>query len=320
MTKNSSSPRHVLTPETLAMLQTIAEMGSFAAAARATGIVPSALTYRVHQVEQALDVVLFDRNGRHARLTEAGKELVREGTILLNGIDAVANRIRRVATGWEGDFTIAVDAIINRDSILELCQEFLLDLNPPTRLRLRDEALSGTLEALVSGNADLALGIVGDVSGGPGITVHPIGHPKLVFAVAPRHPLAKHREPLSDEVIRQHRAVVVADSVRYGKGMNVGVLAGQDTFTVPDMEMKLDAQLRGLGVGFLPQHLARSHIQTGRLIEKRVERTDRQIQISYGFRSIPAESRSKALRWWLDRLEHPVTKQALLDTPPHLRA
>ena len=94
------SARDALTPDALAMLQKIAEMGSFAAAARSLGLVPSALTYRVRQIEDALDVLLFDRSSRHARLTEAGSELMREGQRLLHEIDAVANRVRRVATGW----------------------------------------------------------------------------------------------------------------------------------------------------------------------------------------------------------------------------
>jgi molybdate transport repressor ModE-like protein len=70
----------VLTTDALEMLQRIAESGSFAAAARASGMVPSALTYRVRQIEDALDVLLFDRSSRQARLTEAGQELIREGS------------------------------------------------------------------------------------------------------------------------------------------------------------------------------------------------------------------------------------------------
>ena len=64
--------RDALTPDALAMLQTIADTGSFAAAARALNLVPSALTYRVRQIEDALDVLLFDRSSRQARMTEAG--------------------------------------------------------------------------------------------------------------------------------------------------------------------------------------------------------------------------------------------------------
>ena len=133
--------RDVLTPDALSMLETIAKAGSFAAAARASHMVPSALTYRVRQIEDALDVLLFDRSSRQARLTEAGRELLREGARLLADIDAVANRIKRVATGWEPQFTIAVDSIIVRATVMELCQSFFA-LQPPTSLKLRSETLS----------------------------------------------------------------------------------------------------------------------------------------------------------------------------------
>ena len=94
------STHDVLTPENLSMLQVIAEAGSFAAAARQLGLVPSALTYRVRQIEDALDVLLFDRSARQAQPTEAGSELLREGARLLRDVEAVAHRVRRVATGW----------------------------------------------------------------------------------------------------------------------------------------------------------------------------------------------------------------------------
>ncbi|CAN5786396.1 hypothetical protein BH11PSE13_BH11PSE13_06840 [soil metagenome] len=41
------TPRDVLTPDALSMLQTVVSTGSFAGAARALNLVPSALSYRV---------------------------------------------------------------------------------------------------------------------------------------------------------------------------------------------------------------------------------------------------------------------------------
>ncbi len=306
-----ATARAVLTPDALEMLQLISASGSFAAAARASGMVPSALTYRVRQIEDALDVLLFDRSSRQARLTEAGKELIREGSRLLNEIDAVANRVKRVATGWEPQFTIAVDSIINQTTVLELCAAFFA-LNPPTRLRIRAETLSGTLEALTSGLADLALGVVADAAAMPDLQLRPLGTQRFIFAVAPHHPLAKADEPLSDQVIRQHRIVAAADSVQRGSGLTVGLLGGQDVFTVTTMPAKLEAQLRGLGCGSLPEGLARPYIETGRLVAKRVERSEQQVHASYAWRKTPPASRGQALQWWLDQLESVNTRNALM--------
>lgn len=310
-TETKHSARQVLTPDALELLLRIAETGSFAAAARASDMVPSALTYRVRQIEDALDVLLFDRSSRQARLTQAGAELIREGQRILTEIDAVANRVRRVATGWEPQFTLAIDSIIKQATVMELCETFF-SLNPPTRLRIRTETLSGTLEALTSGQADLALGVVAEAGATTGLQMKPLGVQRFIFAVAPHHPLAKATEPLSDEVIRQHRVVAAADSVQRGHGMTVGLITGQDVFTVSTMQSKLDAQLRGLGCGFLPAGLAEPYIETGRLVAKRVERSERQILASYAWRKTPVASQGRALQWWLEQLEHPHTRQALM--------
>ena len=122
--------RSVLTPDALLMMDAIARSGSFAAAAREIGKVPSALTYSVRQLEEALDVLLFDRSSRQARLTAAGEELLAEGRRLLAQMDAVANRVRRVASGWETQLTVAVDGVISRVTVFELCEAFYA-LNPP---------------------------------------------------------------------------------------------------------------------------------------------------------------------------------------------
>ena len=117
-----TSARNVLTPDALAMMDVIARTGSFAAAARELGKVPSALTYNVRQLEEALDVLLFDRRSRQARFTAAGEELLQEGRRLLAEMDAVANRVQRVASGWESQLTIAVDGIMSTATLFEPCQ------------------------------------------------------------------------------------------------------------------------------------------------------------------------------------------------------
>ena len=303
--------RDVLTPDALAMLQTIAVAGSFAAAARALGVVPSALTYRVRQIEDALDVLLYDRSSRQARPTEAGAELLREGTRLLEEIDAVANRVKRVATGWEPQLTLAVDSIISKATVMELCESFFAQ-NPPTRIKLRDETLSGTLEALTSGQADLALGVA-DSTTNAGIQSKHLGDVHFVYAVAPHHPLAGAPEPLKDELIRQHRAIAVADTITRGGGMTFGLLGGQDVFTVATMKDKLDAQLRGLGSGYVPERMAHAFIEAGRLVVKQMDRPQRIVRVNYAWRSAARATPGRALAWWLNQLESPATRSALLE-------
>ncbi|MDR2853109.1 MAG: LysR family transcriptional regulator [Burkholderiaceae bacterium] len=308
--------RDVLTPDALAMLQTVANAGSFAAAARALGLVPSALSYRVRLIEDALDVLLFDRSGRQARITEAGVELLREASRLLGEIDAVANRVKRIATGWEPMLTLAIDSVIARDPLLDLVNAFYA-LEPPTRLKLRDETLMGTVEALTSGEADLAVGAVLDAASlaftATGIRSRPLGELPLVFAVAPHHPLARTEEPLSDAVLRQHRAVAAADSSRAGPSMTLNLVSGQDVLTVPTMRAKLEAQLHGLGGGFLPESMARPYIEASHLVERKTERVPPVSTLHCAWRVRAAGQPGRALQWWLQQFEHEGSRRALLE-------
>ena len=304
--------REVLTPDALALVQSVADHGSFAAAARALGLVPSAVTYRVRQIEDALDVLLFDRSSRQARLTAAGNELLCAGQQLLQDIDAMANRVRRVATGWEAEFTVAVDSALSSSTVMELAEAFYA-LQPTTRLRIRDEALAGTLEALIAGRADLALGVVVEPGTTPGVQSHELGDLAFVFAVAPHHPLASLPEPIADEVLVKHRAVAVSDSAQQrGSALTLALLAGQDAFTVGSMQAKLAAQLRGLGGGFLPEPLARPYLESGRLVERKVQRPSRRIRMSYAWRAAGNLGPGRALQWWLAQLESATTRAALL--------
>jgi DNA-binding transcriptional LysR family regulator len=328
-----NSARDVLTPDTLAMVDSIARNGSFAAAARELGVVPSALTYRVRLLEDALDVLLFDRSSRQAQLTEAGRELLREGQRLLIEIDAIASRIKRVATGWEAQLTIAVDDIINQVTMLELCEAFFsLDpsglvtkhgqavgapsastqIGPPTRLRLRKEVLSGTWEALITGQADLAIGAESQSQASASIQTMPLGDVAFIFCVAPGHPLASAQEPLREEDIQQHRAIAVADTAVRFTPASYGLLPGQRVLTVSTLEQKLHAQLLAIGCGYLPEPLARPCLEQGRLIEKSTRNGKRIVRLVCGWRT-SKHPPGHALAWWLRQLASPVTRQALLE-------
>ena len=309
-----ASPRDVLTPDALGVVQAVADHGSFAAAARELGLVPSAVTYRVRQLEDALDVLLFDRSSRQARLTAAGNELLCAGQQLLQDIDAMANRVKRVATGWEAEFTVAVDSALSCSTVMELAASFYA-LEPTTRLRIRDEALAGTLEALTSGRADLALGVVVEPGTTPGVQSHDLGDLLFVYCVAPHHPLAAAEQPIPDDVLVKHRAVAVSDSAQQrGQALTMALLPGQDVFTVGNMRAKLDAQLRGLGGGFLPEPLARPYIESGRLVVREIRRASRRdIRLGYAWRNAGNLGPGRALQWWLSQLESPTTRAALLE-------
>src|SRR5690606_9159972 len=139
-----------ITPELLYMIDAIARHGSFAKAARELGKVPSAVTYAVRKLEDALDVLLFDRSGHRAHLTPAGETLLQDGRQVLRALDTLAGRVKRVATGWELDLRVAISATLPWAPLYDLIAEFR-ELASVTTLRLSTEVLSGNWDALASG-------------------------------------------------------------------------------------------------------------------------------------------------------------------------
>ena len=339
--------RNALTPDALAMIDTIAREGSFAAAARELGKVPSALTYSVRQLEEALDVLLFDRSSRQAQLTAAGAELLQEGRRLLQEMDAVANRVKRVADGWEAQLSISVEDLLSMPVVFELVQAFCetclrsdaadkkrpaaaearaaagaagglggsgAGSRTPTRLRLRTDVLAGTWEALVTGQVDLAIGVSGLHANPGGIELKPLGELSFVFCVAPHHALAAAAEPLTDEVLVQHRAIAVADTAQRLTPLTVNLLAGQDVLTVPHMRAKMEALLRGLGCGYVPEPMVRAQLEAGRLVKKATARGAVLARLHYAWRSEHGPlGLGRALAWWLQQLESPTTRLALIE-------
>lgn len=313
---NHLDKRRALTPEALAMMDTIARTGSFAAAAREMGRVPSALTYSVRQLEEALDVLLFDRRSRQAELTAAGQELLLEGRRLLQEMDAVANRVRRIATGWESELTIAIDDAIARRAIFDLMEAFyqLRDeagQAPPTRLKLRVEVMVGTWEALMSGQADLAIG-TSTQPPSAGFKCELLGDMEMILCVAPHHALASAPAPLSAAQIAQHRIIAVADTARSLAPRTVGVLPGQEVLTMPSMAAKLEALMRGLGCGSLPTPMVRRHIEAGRLVHKLRDQEPGVVPMHYAWRD-NGQPPARALAWWLSQLQSSATRRALLE-------
>ena len=290
-----------LTLEALEVLEAIDRRGSFAAAAIELDRVPSAITYTVRRLEEALDVLLFDRTGRRARFTPAGRELLERGRALLADAAAIEQRVQRVATGWESELRVAIDSIVPLARVWPLVGRFYAECQQRdqahTRLRISQEVLGGAWDALAEGRVDLVLGASGDPPPGGGYRTRLMAEVPMVFVVAPRHPLADAPEPLPESTILPHRAVVAADSSRRLPPRTVGLLTGQDTLTVADLPAKLAAQVAGLGCGAIPWYLAADEVAAGRLVVKALEAARPPSRVQAVWR---APRPGKALAWWID--------------------
>lgn len=297
-----------LSLDALETLDAIAERGSFARAAEVLHRVPSALTYTVSKLESDLGVTLFDRSGKRAVLTEAGRELLERGRELLRQAEDIESRIRRAGEGWETRLSIAVDGVVPMERFFPLIRRFD-ELQCGTRLRFTQEVFGGAWDALIDHRAELAIAAPGDPPSGYGLQSREWCRAPFVFACAPGHPLTKVKEPIPADLIARHRAIVVADSSRRLPGRSAGLQPNQDTLVMPTLIAKLDAQAAGLGVGFLPQYMAEAAAKEKRLVIRKVKQDRDTPLLRIAWR---AEDEGRALRWFRDAVLEDQSLKSLL--------
>ncbi|WP_354623381.1 LysR family transcriptional regulator [Psychromonas sp. MME2] len=90
-----------ITLEAIAVIDAIHKRGSYAAAAELLDKVPSALSYIVQKLEDQLQVTIFQKQGRRAVLTPAGKNLLHEGRLILQAVERLRITTQTISNGWE---------------------------------------------------------------------------------------------------------------------------------------------------------------------------------------------------------------------------
>ncbi|MFK2903880.1 LysR family transcriptional regulator [Dyella ginsengisoli] len=301
----------MLSEDELALLEAIRETGSLSRAATRLGRAPSTVSHAARQLEARFDALLFDRRRYRLQLTPAGHLLAQEAARLMHDVARLTRRVKQVAGGWEDRLHIVTDEILEFDTLLPVIRAFD-KLESGVSLRITHEVLGGTWEALREGRADLIVGATNEPPAIPQLRWFELGRMEWVFAMSPRHPLARAAEPLTQEVVGAHRSIVVADSAR-SASRGYGVVGGQATLAVPSMEAKIHAQRDGLGVGWLPRHRASALLKSGALVEKAMA-DPREPNVLYA--AWRGDHEGRALAWWLEQIRQPRLAKRLIDGVP----
>ena len=242
-----------------AALRAVVEEGSFAKAADKLNKSQSSISYSLGLLNQQLPVPALQLHGRRAELTAAGQVFYRQACQLLDKALALEEGASRLAQGWEAEVTIALDALVPIQPVLEACC-LLAKENPTTRVRLLETSLSGTEEALLSRQCQLAL--MPRVP--PGFWPQSLGSIAMLPVVSAKHPLAARSAAISQEDLRLHRQIVLRDT-GVKREQDAGWLGAEQRLTTSHFATSLAAVQAGLGFAFLPDHWVRDGIGQGHL-------------------------------------------------------
>jgi DNA-binding transcriptional LysR family regulator len=140
----------------LRYFQAVAEELSFSRAARRLSIAQPALSRAVQELEQSLDLQLFDRNRRTVRLTAAGSVMLQEVSSIFEQLEISVRRVRRTAAGEEGELRLGYIGPPTQAFLGRLLGEFRARY-PLVSVRLEERTPERVWEMVASGRLSMGL-------------------------------------------------------------------------------------------------------------------------------------------------------------------
>jgi DNA-binding transcriptional LysR family regulator len=237
----------------------VVDAGGYALAAAALHKSQSAVSYAVQKIESQLGVKAFAIEGRKAVLTPTGEMLYRRAMALVGDAGDLERAARSLSAGWEPEIAIAVEILFPSALLLECLVEIGRE-NPRTRIEVIESVLGGTAEALLGGQADLAI----SPQIPPGFLGNALMRLRIIAAAHPEHPLHRLGRRLTYRDLHAHRHLVVRDSGSRRDRRTVSVEVEQ-RWTFGQITTSIEAACAGHGFAWFPEERIRTELRDGRL-------------------------------------------------------
>lgn len=244
----------------------IAEQRSFSGAARILGVSASALSHSMRGLESRLELRLFNRTTRSVALTEAGEQLFLRVQPLLGELEGAVNDVTSQRNTPSGLIRLSASESSFKLLLRHVMPRFLQD-NPQIHIECVAES---RLVDIVAEGFDAGIRLFDDV---PRDMIAVRFGPDVQFAaVASPGYLARHAAPDVPQDLKAHRCI----RFRFASGTllrwdldHQGHSASLDVdgpMTMDNINLMTEAALAGIGIAWVPDYMAREHLQAGRLV------------------------------------------------------
>jgi DNA-binding transcriptional LysR family regulator len=241
----------------------VIDHGSFSAAARALGRVPSAVSMAIANLEAELDLQLFERNSRAVVPTDMARALEAEARHMAGQMRRLQAHALSLHQGLERRLTLAVAPELLSaawgEPLARLADEF-----PSLEVDVLSAPQADARRMLHDGTAQLAL-LYDRPQVNERESFQELGSEVLVAVISPQHPLARERNGhfrLEDLVdIRQ-----VAIVSRAAHQEDTRVLVSRKLWRTDSHQATLGLVQAGIGWAFLPRRLVAPLLADGELL------------------------------------------------------
>ncbi|MEH2553760.1 DNA-binding transcriptional LysR family regulator [Bradyrhizobium algeriense] len=211
-------------PVSLRLFIAVCEERNIAIAARREAIVPSAVSKRISQMEQAAGVALLERGRRGVAVTAAGEVLCRYARESLQLLDRMQAELGAFAEGVQGHVRVfgsksAVAQFLPED--VSLFAQRYLDV----RVSLEEREIWEVVRGVEEGRADI--GVCWDAVDMRGLRTLPYHRDHLAVVVHPAHPLARKRSVSFVDTIDYEHVDIAARSIMQTTQRSAAAAAGK---------------------------------------------------------------------------------------------
>jgi DNA-binding transcriptional LysR family regulator len=168
----------------------VARERSFTRAAREFDLTQSAVSRCVRELEDAVELKLFDRTTRQVELTHAGASLERRIGRLLDEIELTLREERAAYDGHTGVVVLASNPVLSSSWVaqgLARCASAF----PELIVSVKDQPQSGVIASVEQGEVDFGVVSVAEPLGGDQLHAQVVFTTPLHVVMPPAHPLAR---------------------------------------------------------------------------------------------------------------------------------
>ncbi|MBP6115892.1 MAG: LysR family transcriptional regulator [Neisseriaceae bacterium] len=254
----------VFSSETIRVFLAVLDHGSFSAAARALGRVPSAISMSIAQLEAELDLMLFDRQGREPVPTDVARALASKARAVNQNLQDLNGYALALHKGLETELTMVIAPellMVNWSTpLIALEHEY-----PMLKVNVVTAPQEDALALLQLGEAQLAIVFErGGVDERESWVA--MGQESMVAVIAANHKtLAEGKVGRLDQAaLRNIRQISLRS--RFVGAVAQGQLLSHTVWHVDAYLAALCLVKSGLGWALLPEYLVADAIATGSLI------------------------------------------------------
>ena len=238
---------------------------SFTRASKALYLTQPAVSMQIKQLEEAVGLKLFEKQGRQINLTDAGEEINLLSNNILQQIDETQHHLEQIASGDQGKLRLAVATTVA--SVATRLMARFNEQHPAMSLHFTVTNREGLIQLLQNNKTDIV--IMGKPPEELDLDTQELMPNPLVIIAPPSHPLCDSDKPVNLDTLFQQDFILREPKSGTRRAIERFLIANGKTLH-SSMEMNSNDAIKqsvteGLGLGIVSIHTVTSEIKQGRL-------------------------------------------------------